>query len=117
MVEVGLSKTGGVLVARPLARWLDGQTAADLWRVVSGEIEKGERFVVLDMAEVVNVDSAGLGTLVRVLKRLPADGRLALCRCQTAVRQLIEKARLDQILVLFESDAEALASFEGLAEG
>ncbi len=116
-MEVRLSKAGRILVARPLARWLDGQTAADLWRVVSAEIDKGERFVVLDMAEVVNVDSAGLGTLVRLLKQVPSGGRLVLSGCQSAVQQLIEKARLDSILVSFASDALAVASFSEPAKG
>jgi anti-anti-sigma factor len=110
-VEVRLSKAGRILVARPLARWLDEQTAADLWRAVSGEIEKGERFVVLDLAEVVNVDSAGLGTLIRLLKQVPSGGRLVLSGCQLAVQQLIDKARLDQFLVSYATDAAAVASF------
>jgi anti-anti-sigma factor len=112
-VDVSLIKTGTTLVARPLGRWLDARTSADLQRVVAAELERGERHVVLDLAEVVNVDSAALGTLVRLLRLVPAGGRLVLCGCRPSVQKLLEKARFDRLLVSYPGVAEAVASFEG----
>jgi anti-sigma B factor antagonist len=110
-VDVRLSRSGSILIARPASRWLDEQTAPDLWSTVAGEIEDGERFIVLDLSEVVNVDSAGLGMMVRLLKRTPEGGRLVLGGCPQAVRQLLEKTRLDRVLVAYATAAEAVASF------
>ena len=109
-MDVQLSKAGQVLVAKPLGRWLDGKTSSDLRRVVACEIEKGERFVVLDLSQVTNIDSAGLGTLVGLLKLVPEGGRLVLGG-SPPVRQLLERARLDHLLVSFPTDADAIASF------
>lgn len=109
-MDVQFSKQGQVLVAKALGRWLDERASSDLRRAVAGEIEKGERFIVLDLSQVTNIDSAGLGTLVGLLKLVPEGGRLVLGG-SPPVRQLIERARLDRLLVSFPTDADAIASF------
>ena len=112
-MDVQLSKQGRVLVAKPLARWLDEKSSSDLHRVVAAEIEKGERFIVLDMTEVAHSDSAALGTLIRLLKLVPQGGRLVLGGCPPAMRQLLEKARLNHILVSYPTDRDAITSLSG----
>lgn len=109
-MDVQLSKTGPVLVAKPLGRWLDATTMSELCRAVAVEMEKGERFIVLDLGDVTNIDSAGLGKMVGLLKLVPPGGGLAL-GASTPVRQLLERARLDHLLVSFPTDADAIASF------
>lgn len=110
-MDVRLSKTGKVLVAKPLGRWLDEQTAQDLQQVVTAQIENGERHLLLDMSDVVNIDSAGLGTVIRLFRLVPQDGRLVLSGCRPALQQLLEKTRIDTVLACYPSAAEALASF------
>jgi anti-sigma B factor antagonist len=114
-VDVESSKRGRVVLLKPLGRWLDERSSRDLNRVVEGEIGRGERYLVLDLSEVAYVDSSGFGTLIRLLKLLPQDGKLVLCKCRPAVQQLIEKARLQQVLAAYPSDAAAVASLSGVA--
>ncbi len=105
-MDVRLTRSGSTLVARPLGRWLDGHTAPELQRAVATGIDGGARSVVLDLGEVTTVDSAGLGTMVRLLKLIPEGGKLVLCSCRPQVAELLERGRLDSILVAYP-DADA----------
>lgn len=112
-MDVASSKRGRVVLLKPLGRWLDERSAADLTRVVEGEVARGERYLVLDLSEVSYVDSSGFGTLIRLLKFVPSEGKLVLCGCRPSVQQLIEKARLQHILASYPSDATAIAALPG----
>jgi len=112
-VDVESSKRGRVVLLKPLGRWLDERSSQDLSRVVEGEVGRGERYLVLDLSEVAYVDSSGFGTLIRLLKLLPQEGKLVLCRCRPALQQLIEKARLQHILTSFPTDAAAITALSG----
>jgi len=112
-VDVESSKRGRVVLLKPLGRWLDERSSKDLSRVVEGEVGRGERYLVLDLSEVTYVDSSGFGTLIRLLKLVPQEGKLVLCRCRPGLLQLIEKARLQHMLTSFETDTAAIASLSG----
>lgn len=111
------SKRGRVVLVRPLGRWLDQQGAADLARTIESEVGRGERYIVLDLSEVAFVDSSGLGTLVRLLRLIPQGGKLVLCRCRPPLQQLLEKARLDRVLITFPTETAAIASLSGALAG
>ncbi|MCA9900223.1 MAG: anti-sigma factor antagonist [Ardenticatenaceae bacterium] len=65
--------------------------------------------LVLNFAETSFVDSAGLGVLVALQKRLSEQGgRLAVCNLATAVAKTIQLVRLDHVLKIFASEADAL---------
>jgi anti-sigma B factor antagonist len=112
-VDVESSKRGRVVLLKPLGRWLDERSSKDLSRVVEGEVQRGERYLVLDLSQVAYVDSSGFGTLIRLLKLVPQGGKLVLCCCRPSIQQLIEKARLQAVLTSFPTDAAAVASLSG----
>jgi anti-sigma B factor antagonist len=113
-MEIRLTRSGSTLVARPLGRWLDAQTAPHVQRAVAAAIEDGARSVVLDLGEVTTVDSAGLGAMMRLLKLIPEGGRLVLCGCLPQVSELLERSRLDSILVAY---ADPDAAHRAIAAG
>ena len=100
-------------MARPLGRWLDAQTAPDLQREVAAAVADGARSVVLDLGAVTTVDSAGLGAMMRLLKVIPEGGRLVLCGCVPQVAELLERSRLDSILVAYADTDAALRALAG----
>jgi anti-sigma B factor antagonist len=110
-MEVRLTRTGDVLVARPRARWLDAQTAPALQRDVGAEIAGGVARVVVDLSEVENVDSAGLGALIRLLRLVPEGGRMVLAGCAPNVQRLLLQSRVDHVLPSYAGTEDALASF------
>lgn len=72
-----------------------------------------EKHIVLDLSNLTFVDSSGLGALLFCLKRLNQhDGDLKLCNITKPVRVLFELVRLHQIIEVFNSREEALASIQ-----
>lgn len=79
---------------------------------VSRALESGREKLVLNMAEVPYVDSAGLSEIVRsfvaVKKR---GGRMVMMELTRKVNDLFTIANLLTILETYDSETEALASF------
>ena len=79
-------------------------------------VEKGHTKLVIGMADVPYVDSTALSILLRtratVSKR---DGALKLMHVRGHVRELLEVTQLLRVFEAFESDADAVASFNARA--
>ena len=66
---------------------------------------------VLDLSSVEFMDSAGLGALLSVLRRVSAvDGDLLLCGLSPQVRSLLEIVRMQKIVGIYDNLGQALAS-------
>jgi len=76
-------------------------------------VEKGHTKLVIGVAEVPYVDSTALSILLRtratVTKR---GGALKLLQVRGHVRELLEVTQLLRVFEAFESDADAVASFD-----
>ena len=84
---------------------VEGQLVAgnrqQLREAVTGEIERGARSFVIDFADTGYVDSAGLGALVSLSKRIrEANGTLRLTNLNEDLRMLFELTRLDTLFAL-----------------
>lgn len=75
-------------------------------------VAKGARKVLLNLAELTQVDSSGLsvivGTCVSLRRR---GGDLRLLRPRGRVREVLEVVRLLKIILTYEDEDEAVASF------
>ena len=88
---------------------IEGQLVAgnrqQLREAVVGEIERGARSIIIDFADTGYVDSAGLGVLVSLSKRVrEANASLQLVNLNEDLRTLFELTRLD---TLFDLDGHA----------
>lgn len=73
----------------------------------------GCKKVVLDLAKVQFVDSAGLGAMVWAFRQLSSEGGdMRICNVNGSVRALFELVRMHKLLSVFESREEALDSFK-----
>jgi anti-anti-sigma factor len=89
---------------------VDTGTAAALEKACLATIEAGSRRLLLDLAEVDFVSSAGLRVFLVAAKRLGSlDGRLALCRLGKAVADVLALSGFDRILITAPTRGEALA--------
>ena len=71
------------------------------------------KHLVLNLADTEFIDSAGLGTLVRLLATLRAGGGgLKLCQPSTKVVRVIETTNLGSLFPQYASEAEAVEAFE-----
>lgn len=77
---------------------VDEYTAGWLRDVLDGMIDNGERRIALDLSGLRFIDSAGLGVLVRTLKRLHnVDGHLRLDSPSRGTYRLLEITGLTRV--------------------
>ena len=93
---------------------VEGQLVAgnrqQLRDAVISEIDRGVRNFVIDFTDTGYVDSAGLGALVSLSKRVrEADGSLRLTNLNDDLRTLFELTRLDTLFALDRGDGATAA--------
>jgi anti-sigma B factor antagonist len=68
------------------------------------------RYILVNLKGVSFIDSSGLSTLVKGLKRCRQnDGELFLCELQQAVQIIFELTRLDKAFRIYPDEASAVA--------
>ncbi|MGH9863169.1 MAG: STAS domain-containing protein [Candidatus Acidiferrales bacterium] len=73
-------------------------------------INAGTRQLAINLAGVPEMDSSGIGALVRVFSAVKtAGGKCKLFGAPKRVRQTLKMVRLDNVLELVEDEAAALA--------
>jgi anti-sigma B factor antagonist len=83
---------------------------------VSKLVRRGQKSIVLNLRDVTYVDSAGLGLLVSCYTRAThADATIALANASPRVYELLLVTNVLTIFDLFDSEAEAAASFAAAA--
>ncbi|HEY7820163.1 MAG TPA: STAS domain-containing protein [Vicinamibacteria bacterium] len=106
-------------------RTVDGVTILDLHgKMLIGEgdellrekinqlVENGTEKIVLNLAEVPYVDSAGLGEIVRCYTTVSRkNGKLKLLHLTKRIHDLLSITKLLTVFETFESEEEAVRSF------
>jgi anti-sigma B factor antagonist len=77
--------------------------------------DQDRRNVVLDFERVQYLSSQAIGILLGMQKRLAAlkNGRLVLCGVGPRLMELLRITRLDRVLTVRPTQAEAVRSIEG----
>lgn len=93
---------------------VEGQLVAgnrqQLREAVTSEIDRGVRNFVIDFSDTGYVDSAGLGALVSLSKKVrEANGSLRLTNLNEDLRTLFELTRLDTLFALDRGDGATTA--------
>ena len=110
-MRIERSRHGNILVIQAGGD-IDRISAEQLGSFLKFEIEDGIRYLVLDLQSVTNLGQDGLWEMVNALKRVRrAKGDLRLAQPSDRVRDALEMSGLDQIFRVFESQADAVASF------
>jgi anti-anti-sigma factor len=107
-MDISESKSAGTLVMTPNGR-LDTASAPAFHERLVGCIDAGETSVLLDLAHVDYISSAGLRSLLTAAKRLQAgDGRFAVCALTDNVREVFQVSGFDTIIEIHPDRATAL---------
>jgi stage II sporulation protein AA (anti-sigma F factor antagonist) len=107
-MEIGEEKTGATLVVAPVGR-LDSVSSGELERRLVARLDAGERRLVVDLAGVEYISSAGLRVLLLMAKRLkPPAGALVLCGMGPSVRTVLELAGFLPLFTVVPGRQEAL---------
>lgn len=106
LTEEPLAPSGIVIKA---SGELDIATAPGLRDRLNAAIESGVTRIVVDLSEVVFVDSLSLASIVGAQTRLAERGRLAVVASHPYVLLIFEAGGLDSVLTLFETPEQAAA--------
>jgi anti-sigma B factor antagonist len=100
-----------VVIIRCEGRIISGEEVHALQLEVDKVIHFKKR-IVLHLAEVTYIDSAGLGALVRLFSVLRADGGgLKLCQLSPDVLKVLQVTNLHAIIPIYASEREAVEAF------
>lgn len=114
-MEIETERNGSVLVARVQDR-IDGLNAQAFQEALLAAIEDGDRAVVLDLARLTYVSSAGLRVILLTAKTLQQrQGNLAVCALAGTVREVFRISGFDKIIQTHGSEEEATAALAGRA--
>jgi anti-sigma B factor antagonist len=107
-MEISERKTADIITLS-LAGKLDTSTAKAFEEKILGQIESGERRIVIDLARLDYISSAGLRVFVLAAKRLDGTrGKIALCALRDSVKQVFDIAGFSSIFSVYGSHDEAI---------
>lgn len=82
--------------------------------LLKGLTADGKKHILLDFAGITFMDSAGLGSLVLLLKTVRSyGGKLYLCNVNQQIQMLFELTNMDSIFEIFESPEAFLQKAKG----
>jgi anti-sigma B factor antagonist len=111
MIDINVSGLNKVTLLEVKGR-VDSMNANQLGEALSGEIDGGNIHIVLDLAGVDYMSSAGLRELVAALKKVKrATGDVRIAQPSERVREVLEMAGLDTIFQIFDSRSSAVESY------
>jgi len=106
-VIVNVRQNGGVTVVDIGGRF-DANSAPQVKAQLHELVEAGNTKLVVNLAKMDFVDSAGLGVLVSCLRRVAAEGGdLRLAEVPPFCRSIFELTRLTRVFDVTESEAQA----------
>lgn len=112
-MEIREERPGGILVLAPLGR-VDSITSADLEQRLLAPVAVAERRLVVDLAGVEYVSSAGLRVFLKLARRVKdAGGELLLCAMGEPVRQVFDLAGFLPLFAIEASRERALTRLGG----
>jgi anti-sigma B factor antagonist len=87
---------------------IDAYSSPSLKDKVVKEIENGTKKIVLNLTNVDYIDSAGLGVLVALLKRIKKEqGILRISGLKPNILKIFQLTRLNQIFDIYNTEEEA----------
>jgi len=88
------------------------------FRETMANLIKDATRVLIDMGNITFLDSSGLGALVAIWRSISSrDGEIKLCRIGPSVRTVFELTRIHRVLEIYDTEEEALASYQTGSEG
>ncbi|MBY8975507.1 STAS domain-containing protein [Rhodobacteraceae bacterium NNCM2] len=101
-LQLEKSKTDGFLIVTPPGPRLDAAVATDFRSSMAEIIAAGEHRIQLDLSRVEFIDSAGLGSIIKVLKMIDRAGELELTGVKGVVYKVLKLTRMNRIFTIRE---------------
>ena len=83
------------------------------FRTTVAELVDAVNSILVDLSNVTFLDSSGLGALVAIWRNLSLKGgQVKLCGINPSVRTVFELTRIHRIFEIYDTQAEAISSFD-----
>lgn len=109
-MNINVSKQDNVTLIEVNGR-IDSMNANQLGEALSNEIDNGHIQLVLDLANVEYMSSAGLREIVSALKKVRGSGDVRIAQPSHRVREVLEMAGLDTIFQIYPTQVAAVGSY------
>ncbi len=108
-MDIQSNEAGGCTLFTVTGR-LDASSAASAEATLAGAVEGGATRLVLNLASLDYISSAGLRVLLATAKRVARQsGKLVLCELQSGVREVLAISGLLSVFAVVDTQAEALS--------
>ena len=109
-MEINPQREDGTVFAKPEGR-IDGFNASDFEKALRDGVEDDDSALVVDMANISYISSAGLRAILLTAKTLANRGmKFALCAPTGPIREVFEISGFDKIVAIHDTRSEALAA-------
>lgn len=105
-----IRKEDDVTVVEATDHRIDMETSAAFKATLDQLIAGGDRRLVINLAQVSFMDSAGLGAIMSVFKQLNGQGSLQVCGLHPRIRTLFDITRLAKVIGLHDTEVAAVAA-------
>lgn len=111
-MDIKMELTEGIAVLFIREDRLDANNSEELKAELRRLFESGTKDLVIDLKEVLFIDSSGLGVMVSGYKNASIlHGSLKLSNLQSQVKSMFELTRLHRVFDIFPTVDEALQSY------
>jgi len=111
MIDINVSSVDNATLIEVSGR-VDSMNANQMGEALFKQIDNGNIQIVLDLAGVEYMSSAGLREIVSALKKVKrASGDLRVAQPSDRVLEIFEMSGLDTILQIFATQVEAVGSY------
>lgn len=91
---------------------IDLHNSPELRKQLTGRINQGIKYILLDFSNVKYIDSSGLATLIEGLRKLnKVKGEIKLCNLNKTIRSVFEVSRLEDVFAIYPNREDALNEF------
>lgn len=112
-MEVTITEESGIVIVS-LAGRMDATTTAEFDSATRALLTGGKTRLLIDMASLEYISSAGLRGILGLVKALKAaGGKLAFCSLQTMTAEVFRISGFNAMLTVCGSRQEALAALAG----
>ena len=112
-MEIKTERTEGISVLFVMEDRLDANNSEELKAELRRLFESGTKDLVIDLKQILFIDSSGLGVLVSGYKNASIlHGSLKLSNLQSQVKSMFELTRLHRVFDIFMTVDDALQSYK-----
>jgi anti-sigma B factor antagonist len=112
-IQTDIERKDGIIIFTVKEKGLNHENAASLKEKIFLEIADGNTQIVLDMHQVEEMDTSGLGVLTFGKRQANSTGgNIILVGINPGIQSLLRIAQLTRVFEIFDTQDEAIAAFK-----